>query len=73
MGVGYHQVRIHRLTGLSDICNYKLVIGSPSWRVITSTWWEGLVLSMILRAMPVGAQAPGRATQANKVKEEGRS
>jgi hypothetical protein len=24
-------------------------------RVVTSTWWEGLVLPMILRAMPAGA------------------
>jgi hypothetical protein len=28
---------------------------SPSRRVVTSTWWEGLVLPMIPRAMPVGA------------------
>jgi hypothetical protein len=28
---------------------------------------------MIPRAMPAGASAPGRATQAGKVKEEGRS
>jgi hypothetical protein len=27
----------------------------PSRRVVTSTWWEGLVLPMIPRAMPVGA------------------
>jgi hypothetical protein len=26
-----------------------------SKRVITSTWWEGLVLPMIPRAMPAGA------------------
>jgi hypothetical protein len=41
--------------------------------VITSTWWEGLVLPMIPRAMPAGAYAPGKATQASKVKDEGRS
>jgi hypothetical protein len=45
----------------------------PSWRVITSTWWEGLLLPMIPRAMSAGAWAPGRATQAGKVKEEGRN
>jgi hypothetical protein len=28
---------------------------SPSRRVVTSTWWEGLVLPMIPRAMPAGA------------------
>jgi hypothetical protein len=27
----------------------------PSRRVVTSTWWEGLVLPMIPRAMPAGA------------------
>jgi hypothetical protein len=27
----------------------------PFWRVITSTWWEGLVLPMIPRAMSAGA------------------
>jgi hypothetical protein len=31
------------------------VIQNPSRRVVTSTWWEGLVLPMILRAMPAGA------------------
>jgi hypothetical protein len=51
----------------------ETVCSSPSRRVITSTWWEGLVLPMIPRAMPAGAQAPGRATQAGKVKEEGRN
>jgi hypothetical protein len=32
------------------VCQVK-----PSRRVVTSTWWEGLVLPMIPRAMPAGA------------------
>jgi hypothetical protein len=55
-------------------CQYLYSITSnPSRRVLTSTWWEGLVLPMIPRAMPAGAQAPGRDTQAGKVKDEGRN
>jgi hypothetical protein len=46
---------------------------NPSRRVVTSTWWEGLIIPMIPRVMPEGALAPGRATQASKVKDEGRS
>jgi hypothetical protein len=34
---------------------------------------KGCHLPMIPRAMPAGAQAPGRATQAGKVKDEGRN
>jgi hypothetical protein len=32
-----------------------------------------VIFSMIQRAMSAGAKAPGRATQAGKVKDEGRS
>jgi hypothetical protein len=45
------------------ICKYNIgfflllvhMVIWPTRRVVTSTWWEGLVLPMIPRAMPAGA------------------
>jgi hypothetical protein len=39
----------------SERSNFKSIRNSPSRRVVTSTWWEGLVLPVIPRAMSAGA------------------
>jgi hypothetical protein len=39
----------------SYILGYNTMSSVASRRVVTSTWWEGLVLPMIPRAMPAGA------------------
>jgi hypothetical protein len=48
------------------MCNFALpeVVGP------ITLWWEGLCVSVILRAMSAGAQAPGRSNQAVKVEGE---
>jgi hypothetical protein len=48
-GVEVGCVRCHKHTFLT------VLEKMPSRRVVTSTWWEGLVLPMIPRAMPVGS------------------
>jgi hypothetical protein len=60
-----HQLKVERTDGMAnnvraatfteETLRISLYIYAPSRRVVTSTWWEGLVLPMIPRAMPVGA------------------
>ena len=40
----------------------------PSLRATILSWWKALRVSMILRARLAGANAPGRVTQARRVK-----
>jgi hypothetical protein len=48
-------LRKHVKVNISFYCYFRLLYYCPSRRVVTSMWWEGLVLPMIPRAMPVGA------------------
>jgi hypothetical protein len=64
-GLHFRGIRVRLPAGVRDsslLLNFLAGSGAHngyrglfSRRVVTSTWWEGLVLPMIPRAMPAGA------------------